>query len=74
MEPVSPVSFELPAAAEQAALLEGSSPLAAVAKGRVDVRGPFPPGMTLVQFAYTMPLAGDAITDPAGRARRSSRS
>ena len=62
VEPTTPVSFELPAAAERTALLEGSSPLAAVAKGRVDVKGPFPPGMTLVQFAYTMPLAGDAIT------------
>ena len=62
VEPTTPVSFELPAAAERTALLEGSSPLASVAKGRVDVKGPFPPGMTLVQFAYTMPLAGDAIT------------
>ena len=62
VEPMTPVSFELPAAAEQAALLEGSSPLAAVAKGRVDVRGPFPPGMTLVQFAYTIPIDGGDLT------------
>jgi hypothetical protein len=61
VEPVTPLSFELPPGAEQAALLEGSSPLAAVAGGQVDVRGPFPPGMTLVQFAYTMPH-GDELT------------
>ena len=62
VEPVSPVSFELPAGATHAALLEGSSPLAAVVDGRVNVRGPFPPGMTLVQFAYTLPLEGSALT------------
>ena len=62
VEPVSPVSFELPAGATQAALLEGSSPLATVADGRVNIRGPFPPGMTLVQFAYTLPLQGSALT------------
>lgn len=62
VEPVSFVSFELPAGATHAALLEGSSPLATVADGRVNVRGPFPPGMTLVQFAYTLPLQGSALT------------
>ena len=62
VEPVTPVSFELPAGATHAALLEGSSPLAAVVDGRVNVRGPFPPGMTLVQFAYTLPLEGSALT------------
>lgn len=62
VEPPAPVIFELPAAAEHAALLEGSSPLAVAAKGRVAVNGPFPPGVTLVQFAYTMPYTGGAMT------------
>lgn len=62
VDPIAPVSFVLPAGAEHAALLEGSSPLAAVNAGRVDVKGPFPPGATLVQFAYTMAYAGGAMT------------
>jgi hypothetical protein len=62
VDPIAPVTFALPEGAEQAALLEGSSPLATAAGQRVDVRGPFPPGVTLVQFAYTMPYSGDAVT------------
>ena len=62
VEPPFPVRFELPAGAQNASLLEGSSPLAAIGGGRVDVTGPFPPGVTLVQFAYTMPFAGEAMS------------
>jgi hypothetical protein len=54
--------FELPGAAEQAALLEGSSKLATAAGKRIEVKGPFPPGTTMVQFAYTMPYSGDSVT------------
>ncbi|MDQ3487446.1 MAG: hypothetical protein M3468_06895, partial [Acidobacteriota bacterium] len=42
---------------------------------RVNVNGPFPPGVSLVQFAYTMPYSGGStsITQrlPAGLARLS---
>lgn len=62
VEPVVPIIFALPAGAERATVLDGSSPLAAVAGDRVAVSGPFPPGMTLVQFAYTMPYAGSSAT------------
>lgn len=62
VEPPAPVIFEPPAGAEHLALLEGSSPLAVAADGRVSVKGPFPPGVTLVQFAYTMPYAGPNLT------------
>ena len=60
--PPNPIVFELPKGAENAALLEGSSPLAVAAKTRVEVKGPFPPGVTLVQFAYAFPYSGGSTT------------
>jgi len=75
VQPAVPVVFDLPPGAQGTALLEGSSPLAVVAGDRVIVNGPFPPGPTLVQFAYRMPYSGDsaAITQrlPAAIARLS---
>jgi hypothetical protein len=62
VEPAVPIIFQLPAGATGAALLEGSSPQATVAGDRVNVNGPFAPGMTLVQFAYTMPYSGGSLT------------
>ena len=57
-----PLLFELPANAEHAALMEGSSNLATAAGTRVVVKGPFPPGTTLVQFAYELPFSSGAVT------------
>ena len=75
VQPAVPIVFPVPEGAEQLALLEGSSPLAVAAGDRLNVNGPFPPGGTLVQFAYTMPYSGGsaAITQrlPAGLARLS---
>jgi hypothetical protein len=62
VQPAVPIVFQLPPEALRPALLDGSSPLAAVAGDRVNVNGPFPPGMTLVQFAYTMPYSGGTVT------------
>jgi hypothetical protein len=52
----------MPEGAQRPSLLEGSSPLASVAGNQVNVRGPFPPGMTLVQVAYVLPYPGDSVT------------
>lgn len=75
VQPAVPIVFEVPDGAEHLALLEGSSPLAMAAGDRVNVKGPFPPGPTVVQFAYTMPYAGGSasITQrlPAALARLS---
>lgn len=75
VQPAVPIVFPLPSGAAHLALLEGSSPLAVAAGDRVNVKGPFPPGATLVQFAYTMPYTGGStsITQrvPAGLARLS---
>ena len=56
VQPAAPVVFELPALARGAALLEGSSPQAKVAGRRLEIAGPFAPGNTLVQVAYTAPF------------------
>jgi hypothetical protein len=75
VQPAVPIVFPLPPGATHLSLLEGSSPLAVAAGDRVNVNGPFPPGATLVQFAYTMPYSGGStsITQrlPAGLARLS---
>lgn len=62
VEPAVPIVFEVPDGAQQAAMLDGSSPLAKVEGRRVVVSSPFPPGKTLVQFAYTMPYSGGDVT------------
>jgi hypothetical protein len=58
----APLMFELPADATGAGLLEGSAKNAVAEKGRIAVTGPFPPGNTVVQFAYTIPFGGDTMT------------
>jgi hypothetical protein len=58
----APLVFDLPDAAENAAVLQGSSPQAVVVGKRVTVTGPFAPGPTLVQFAYTLRLRRSEMT------------
>jgi hypothetical protein len=62
VQPPQPVVIDLPEGAEGASMLDGSSPQAAVAAGRVTVKGPFPPGPTLVQYAYSMPYSGGDLS------------
>jgi hypothetical protein len=50
------VTFDLPDDARGATVLQGSSPQARVAGRQLTVDGPFPPGPTIVQLAYTMPI------------------
>jgi hypothetical protein len=57
-----PLVFDLPAGAGGAGILEGSAPNAVAAGNRVTITGPFAPGNTLVQFAYSVPLGSEAIT------------
>jgi hypothetical protein len=75
VQPAVPIVFPMPEGGEHLAVLDGSSPLAVAAGDRVNVGGPFPPGTTLVQFAYTMPYTGGSasITQrlPAGLAQLS---
>jgi hypothetical protein len=61
VQPNTPLVFDLPYAARNAAVLEGSSPQATVSGRRLTIAGPFQPGSTLVQVAYTMPFKGSEI-------------
>ncbi len=57
----APLVFDLPAGAAGAGVLEGSAPNAVAAGSRVTLTGPFAPGNTLVQFAYSVPLGSSEI-------------
>lgn len=57
-----PIVFELPKGAVGVGLMEGSTPNAVAAGTKVSVNGPFPPGNTVVQFGYSIPLGSDTIT------------
>jgi hypothetical protein len=58
----APLTFDVPAEALGLGLLEGA-PKNAVASGhRVVVEGPFAPGSTLLQFAYTLPFGPENMT------------
>jgi hypothetical protein len=56
-----PLVFDLPKAATGAGMMEGSAPNAVAAGNKVTVTGPFAPGNTMVQFAYSVPLGSDRI-------------
>jgi len=58
----TPLVFDLPKDAVGAGLLEGSSQHAVAAGNKVTVNGPFAPGTTTVQFAYSIPLGSETIT------------
>jgi hypothetical protein len=60
-----PLVFDLPPDAQHATVLEGSAGNA-VAKGRrITVAGPFAPGVTTVEMAYSMPPGGRASIQQA---------
>lgn len=60
--PREPVVFDAPAEGSTVSILTGSSPRAIANGRRVAVAGPFPPGPTLVQFAYSIPYSGARAT------------
>lgn len=57
-----PLVFELPSGASGAGMMEGSAPNGVAAGNRVTVTGPFAPGNTMIQFAYSVALGSDEIT------------
>jgi hypothetical protein len=62
VQPPQPVEFELPDDARGAAILDGSSRQASVVGKKVVVNGPFAPGPTVIQFAYSVPNSGGELT------------
>ena len=59
--PAEPVQFELPAGAQAATVLEGSSPQTRIMGSRVVVDGPFEPGRTAINVAYVLPYSGGSL-------------
>jgi hypothetical protein len=62
VQTAEPLVFDLPPGATGAGVLEGSAPNAAVANGRVTVKGPFAAGNTMIQFAYSLGFGSDSLT------------
>lgn len=62
VQPAAPLVFELPDVAQAPGLLDGSSPLAVLSGKQITINGPFPPGPTIVQFAYTVPFGSGEVT------------
>lgn len=62
VQPAVPIAFDVSDGGRGVALLEGSTPMAKVEGDRVTVSGPFPPGVTLVQFGYTIPYSSPEQT------------
>jgi hypothetical protein len=60
--PPQPIVFDLPEDATGATILQDSSPQATAAGTRVTVAGPFAPGTTLVQFAYSIPYSSGDVS------------
>jgi hypothetical protein len=59
--PPTPLVIEMPPGAEDTTVLDGSSPQAAVKGPQVTISGPFPPGRTIVQMAYRLPVSGPRL-------------
>lgn len=57
-----PLIFDLPTGATSATLLPGSTEQATVAGSRVTVTGPFAPGTTSLQVAFSLPVRGPRVT------------
>lgn len=61
VQPARPLVFDLPRQSTGGSILQDSAP-ATVSNKTVSVSGPFPPGSTVVQFAYSMPYSGADLT------------
>ncbi len=62
VQPPRPFTFDLPEGAQGASMMQGSSPQASVAGAKVVVAGPFAPGQTQVQVAFTLPYSAGELT------------
>ena len=61
VDPEVPVAFDLPSGAEGATVLQGASPRTQVDGLRVELPGPFEPGMTPLKVAYILPYSGESL-------------
>lgn len=62
VDPGGPLIFDLPSGARGASIMDGSTPQATANGPRITVTGPFAPGVTQVEAAYTLPnSSGTAV-------------
>lgn len=62
VQPAEPFTIELPEGAEGATIMQGSSPQGSVAGRDLTVAGPFAPGQTQVQVAFSLPYSTGTVT------------
>ncbi len=62
VQPAEPFTIELPEGAEGATIMQGSSPQGSVAGRDLTVAGPFAPGQTQVQVAFSLPYSTGKVT------------
>ena len=59
--PSVPIAFDLPSGAQGETVLQGSSPRTRVDGARVELGGPFEPGVTRLRVAYILPYTGESL-------------
>ena len=62
VQPAEVFTLDLPEGAQGASMMQGSSPQASVAGAKVVVAGPFAPGQTQAQVAFTLPYTAGELT------------
>ena len=62
VQPTEVFTLDLPEGAQGASMMQGSSPQASVAGAKVVVAGPFAPGQTQAQVAFTLPYSAGELT------------
>ena len=62
VQPTEVFTLDLPEGAQGASMMQGSSPQATVAGAKVVVTGPFAPGQTQAQVAFTLPYSAGELT------------
>ena len=61
VEPVAPVVFDLPSGAQGTTVLSGSAPGTSADGPRVELPGPFQPGITPLRIAYILPYSSGSL-------------
>ena len=61
VEPEEPIAFDVPPGAQSAAVLPGSSPRTIAEGSRVELPGPFPPGVTPLRVGYVLPYTSGSL-------------
>ena len=62
VQPATMFSLQLPDGVESPTIMQGSSPQGTIAAAHVNVAGPFAPGSTMVQVAFTLPYSKGTLS------------